>query len=172
MATMRLALLLAVVCAHSLAVRPPPAPNVPDRARLPSAQRLARPVAQATPRLAMRSDDTGSLRAGRGAAADTDADIGVFDAPSAAETDDHHWKQKTAAIIGDMRAHLLRRHNRAEADLIGPKHGPIKGALVGVVDFFRSRYFRNARRSIALGIGAWLWYVFNTNTHVPPEFDD
>ena len=53
-----------------------------------------------------------------------------------------------------------------QADLIRP------GLIRTVIDFWNSEYFRNVKRSLALFMGAWLWYVLNTKTYIRPEYDD
>ena len=94
---------------------------------------------------------------------------GIFDAPegdSEAPAPSAEWQAATAGIAADMRAHLQRRQKKAEADLIGPS------LFRRVIDFFGSQYFSNVRRSLALFLGAWLWYVLNTKTYIRPEYDD
>ena len=119
-------------------------------------------------RLAAGGEKGGGIRAERGGSS-------VFDAPDgddpAAETDPE-WASKTASIAADMRAHLGRARKRMQADLIGSDRNILVQAVMGVVDFFRSTYFRNVRRSLAVFMGAWLWYVLNTKTYTPPEYDD
>mmetsp|Transcript_23319 Transcript_23319/g.59537 ORF Transcript_23319/g.59537 Transcript_23319/m.59537 type:complete len:150 (-) Transcript_23319:110-559(-) len=114
------------------------------------------------------SEKGGGIRAERGGGS-------IFDAPDgddpAAETDPE-WASKTAAIAADMRAHLGRARKRMQADLIGSDRNILVKAVLGVVDFFRSAYFRNVRRSLTVCICAWAWYVFNTKTYTPPEYDD
>ena len=82
------------------------------------------------------------------------------------------WKEANSAIAADMRAHLKRREKKAEADLIKRSRGPILGAILGVGDFLRSRYFSNVRKSLGVFMGVWFWYVLNTKTYIPPEIDD
>lgn len=93
----------------------------------------------------------------------------IFDAP---EGEAEAPNPATPAIVADMRAHLKRAHRRAEADLIGSNRNIVIRLFSGVVGFFGSEYFRNVRRSVGVFIAAWLWYVFNTKTYTPPEYDD
>lgn len=81
-------------------------------------------------------------------------------------------RQRDAGILRDMRAHLRRRQKREEADLIGHNRGPIKGLFYDLYDFVRGSYFANVRKSVGVALAAWLWYVFNTRTYMPPEYDD
>jgi hypothetical protein len=115
----------------------------------------------------------------------------------ASETPSGEWRAATAAIASDMRAHLERRakvcmpararlrpslpeptaplsycSQRAEADLIVQNRGLIKRVAFGLGDFLRSRYFANVRKSIGIFVGMWFWYVLNTKTYIPPEFEE
>lgn len=90
----------------------------------------------------------------------------------ASETPSGEWRAATAAIASDMRAHLERRAKRAEADLIVQNRGLIKRVAFGLGDFLRSRYFANVRKSIGIFVGMWFWYVLNTKTYIPPEFEE
>ena len=44
--------------------------------------------------------------------------------------------------------------------------------VLGIRDFFKSRYLKNVRNSLCMFLGLWLWYVLNTQTYIPPENDD
>ena len=76
------------------------------------------------------------------------------------------WLAAKDGIVRDMQAHLKRRKKRAEADLIG------RGLIGRVIDFFGSQYFRNVRKSAGVFFGAYVWYVLNSNSYTPPEYDD
>ena len=65
-------------------------------------------------------------------------------------------------IVRDMRAHLERRKTNADADVIRSNRGPIMQAILGFHDFVKSKALGNVFRSLGLFLGAWLWYVFNT----------
>ena len=78
----------------------------------------------------------------------------------------------TEGIASDMRAHLKRRKKKAQADLIVRNRGPVAAVLFGVGDFLRSKYFANVRKSVGIFVGMWLWYVLNTKTYIPPEFEE
>ena len=58
------------------------------------------------------------------------------------------------------------------AELIGSDRNAVAQFVSGIVGFFKSDYFRNVRNSLMLFMGAWVWYVFNTQTYTPPEYDD
>ena len=45
-------------------------------------------------------------------------------------------------------------------------------SLSGVNEFLRSKALGNVFRSLGLFLGAWIWYVINTNTYMPPDYDD
>ena len=82
------------------------------------------------------------------------------------------WQATTSGIAADMRAHLKRRQKKADADLIKSNRGPIATVLFGVGDFLTSNYFRNVRKSLGIFAGAWVWYVLNTKTYMPPEVEE
>ena len=75
-------------------------------------------------------------------------------------------------FVRDMRAHLERRKTNADADLIRTSRGPVLQAVLGLRDFLRSESLGNVFRSLGLFMGAWVWYVINTNTYMPPDYDD
>ena len=72
------------------------------------------------------------------------------------------WRAATEGIVRDMRAHLERRKTNADADVIRSNRGPIMQAILGFHDFLKSKALGNVFRSLGLFLGAWLWYVFNT----------
>ena len=81
--------------------------------------------------------------------------------------------EPSASFVEEMRAHLARRRQRAEADLIGPaKVGLVRAAVGAVARFFRSDYLRNVSRSLLLVLLLWTWYVVNTKTYLPPVYED
>ena len=82
------------------------------------------------------------------------------------------WQAATEGITADMRAHLGRRQKRADADLIKQNRGLIGKVLFGMGDLLRSTYFKNVRKSLSVFFGMWIWYVLNTKTYVPPEFEE
>eukprot|EP00320_Phaeocystis_rex_P021571 CAMPEP_0119071812 /NCGR_PEP_ID=MMETSP1178-20130426/54479_1 /TAXON_ID=33656 /ORGANISM="unid sp, Strain CCMP2000" /LENGTH=148 /DNA_ID=CAMNT_0007053771 /DNA_START=3 /DNA_END=449 /DNA_ORIENTATION=+ len=96
----------------------------------------------------------------------------IFDAPDDTDTASSAWQDANAGILRDMRAHLERRKANADADLIRFRRGPILQLLLGLRDFLRSEALGNVFRSLGLFMGAWVWYVINTNTYMPPEYDD
>ena len=97
----------------------------------------------------------------------------IFDDPS--EDDGGStaaWRAANEGILRDVRAHLDRRKTNADADLIRSSRGPVLKAIFGLRDFLRSEALGNVFRSLGLFLAAWLWYVFNTNTYTPPDYDD
>ena len=131
------------------------------------------------PSLVSRAE--GSSRPSRGSAFST-ADDGDDEptppatssdaAPAAAAAEGSKPSEATAGIADDMRAHLKRRQKKADADLIKSNRGPIATVLFGVGDFLTSNYFRNVRKSLGIFAGAWVWYVLNTKTYMPPEVEE
>ncbi len=122
-------------------------------------------------------DDAGMRSPSRGSAFDTTdsenaAEGSGSSAGSGVAEASPEWQAASGRILGSMRRHLEKRRKREEADLIGENRGLIKGTILGVFDFLRSKYFRNVRKSLGFFIAAWLWYVLNTKTYVAPEFDD
>ena len=88
---------------------------------------------------------------------------GIFDdASDGVGTPSAEWRAATQGIVGDMRAHLERRKTNADADVIRSNRGPIMQAILGFHDFLKSKALGNVFRSLGLFLGAWLWYVFNT----------
>jgi hypothetical protein len=129
---------------------------------------LPRPDAQDEARAATKGSDSSGMRAERRSGS-------IFDAPDPDHVEpaaSSEWAAATTTIADDMRAHLARARKRMQADLIGSDKGPLTKAFLGVTGFFRSRYFRNVRRSLTVFVSGWLWYVLNTKTYTPPEYDD
>ncbi|KAL3915162.1 MAG: hypothetical protein SGPRY_007349, partial [Prymnesium sp.] len=123
---------------------------------------------------AAAASEKGAGGEGTGVRAERRAE-GIFDRPDAddpAMETDTEWASRTAAIAADMRAHLARAKKRMQADLIGSNRNIVVKGVVGVINFFKSEYFRNVRRSVLVFSCAWFWYVFNTKTYTPPEYDD
>ncbi|KAL1514596.1 hypothetical protein AB1Y20_003690 [Prymnesium parvum] len=126
------------------------------------------PVDAREARLAAGAEKGGAVRAERERGS-------IFDVPEgdeAVEEADAEWAAEASAIAAEMRAHIARAKKRMQADLIGSDRNLIVQGVVGVVNFFRSKYFRNVRRSLLTFACAWLWYVLNTKTYTPPEYDD
>ena len=94
----------------------------------------------------------------------------IFDTPN--DMASAEWQGANGGILRDMRAHLERRKTNADADLIRSSRGPVLQAFLGLRDFLRSEALGNVFRSLGLFVGAWVWYVINTNTYVPPDYDD
>ena len=94
----------------------------------------------------------------------------IFDTPD--DMPSSEWQATSAGILRDMRAHLERRKTNADADLIRSNRGPVLQAILGLRDFLRSKALGNVFRSLGLFLGAWIWYVINTNTYMPPDYDD
>ena len=94
----------------------------------------------------------------------------IFDAPD--DMASSEWQGANDGILRDMRAHLERRKTNADADLIRTSRGPVLQAVLGLRDFLRSESLGNVFRSLGLFMGAWVWYVINTNTYMPPDYDD
>ena len=99
----------------------------------------------------------------------------IFDNPDGGEAANAsppaEWAEKSSAMLSDMRSHLQRRRKRADADQILGRGG-LFAPFFAIVDFFRSEYFMNVRRSFSILLGTWFWYVLNTRTYTPPEYDD
>ena len=91
---------------------------------------------------------------------------GVFDAMDERPAPSADWQAANEGIVKDMHAHLKRRKQSEEADLLG------RSPISKVLDFFGSQYFRNLRKSVGIFVGAWFWYVLNTKTYVQPEYED
>ena len=94
----------------------------------------------------------------------------IFDTPD--DMPSSEWQAASAGILRDMRAHLERRKTNEDADLIRSNRGPVLQAILGLRDFLRSKALGNVFRSLGLFMGAWIWYVINTNTYMPPDYDD
>ena len=94
----------------------------------------------------------------------------IFDTPD--DMASSEWQGASVGILRDMRAHLEPRKTNVDADLIRSNHGPVLQAILGLRDFLRSEALGNVFRSLGLFMGAWIWYVINTNTYMPPDYDD
>ena len=119
------------------------------------------------PRAVVQGSDGSNrpMRAGSGVfSSSTAGDAQAADDPVAEASTES--QAATAGIVADMRAHLERRKKTEMADLIGK--GPVRQFL----DFFRSQYFRNVRRSMGVFLGAWLWYVLNSRTYIRPDHEE
>ena len=94
----------------------------------------------------------------------------IFDVPD--DMASPAWQGANDGILREMRSHLERRKTNADADLIRSSRGPLLQAVLGLRDFLRSPALGNVFRSLGLFVGAWVWYVINTNTYMPPDYDD
>merc|ERR1712224_977475 len=88
------------------------------------------------------------------------------DIKSSAPSEEFEDGLDSADIIADMRAHL-----KAEADKSSKSKG-LFGAAANALNFFHTDYWINVRRSMSMFFLAWFWYVFNTKTYIPPEYED